>query len=77
MAGQKPSPKHTRAQKRGFLKTLQTTTLSTAGQRGEAFLASFDYIRSTTDVKQKSAASKAKAAGSHKKGPAKTAAKKQ
>jgi len=69
-AGEKPSPKHTRAQKRGFLKTLQTTTLSTAGQRGEAFLASFDYIRSTTVEKQAEAAAKAKAPGSHKKGPA-------
>jgi large subunit ribosomal protein L4e len=50
-AGQKPRPKHTRQQKRGFLKTLQTTTLSQEGQRGEAFLASFDYIPSTTAKK--------------------------
>jgi large subunit ribosomal protein L4e len=67
-AGQKPKPKHTRAQKRKFLKTLQTATLSTAGQRGEAFLASFDYIRSTT-VKQQAEAL-AKPNNSRKKGPA-------
>jgi large subunit ribosomal protein L4e len=75
-AGQKPSVKHTRAQKRSFLKTLQTTTLSTAGQRGEQFLASFDYITSTTVEKRAAAASKVGAPNSHKKGPAKTAAKK-
>jgi large subunit ribosomal protein L4e len=74
-AGQKPAVKHTRAQKRSFLKTLQTATLSTAGQRGEQFLASFDYIRSTTQSKQAQAAQAAKPANSHKKGPAKTAKK--
>ena len=74
-AGQKPAVKHTRAQKRSFLKTLQTATLSTAGQRGEQFLASFDYIRSTTQSKQEQATQAAKPANSHKKGPAKTAKK--
>ena len=74
-AGQKPRPKHTRQQKRGFLKTLQTTTLSQEGQRGEAFLASFDYIHSTTVSQKEAAAKLAKPAKSHKKGPATTAKK--
>jgi len=74
-AGQKPKVKHSRAQKRSFLKTLQTTSISTVGQRGEAFLASFDYINSTTEGKKKTAL--AIKAGSHKKGPAKTPKKKQ
>jgi len=52
-----------RAAKRSFLKQLQSTSTSSEGQPGQAFLGSFDFIHTTTSASKAKALSKAKGTG--------------